>query len=134
MTGLPGLPAAPEAPSMRRMNQANDQCLFCRIVAGEIPASVVRESPKTVAFRDISPQAPTHVLVVPRDHHPDVASLAEADPEALAMLVTEAKAVAESAGLDAFRLVFNTGAEAGQSVFHVHGHVLGGRSLAWPPG
>lgn len=116
------------------MNQANDQCLFCRIVAGEIPASVVRESPKTVAFRDISPQAPTHVLVVPRDHHPDIASLAEADPEALAMLVTEAKAVAESAGLDAFRLVFNTGAEAGQSVFHVHGHVLGGRSLAWPPG
>jgi histidine triad (HIT) family protein len=116
------------------VNQPRNQCLFCRIVARDIPATVVRESPKTIAFRDISPQAPTHVLVVPREHHQDVGSLAVADPETLAELVTEAKAVAESEGLEAFRLVFNTGADAGQSVFHAHGHVLGGRSLSWPPG
>lgn len=119
---------------MRRVNQPSNQCLFCRIVAGEIPATVVRETPKTIAFRDISPQAPTHVLVIPRDHYPDVGSLAAADPEVLATLVSEAKAVADTAELDAFRLVFNTGAEAGQSVFHVHGHVLGGRPFSWPPG
>ena len=119
---------------MRRVNQPSTQCLFCRIVAGEIPATVVRESPSTIAFRDLSPQAPTHVLVIPREHHPDVGSLAEADPDALATLVSEAKAIAEAEGLEAFRLVFNTGAEAGQSVFHVHGHVLGGRPLSWPPG
>ena len=87
-----------------------------------------------VAFRDIDPQAPTHVLVIPRAHHADVADLAAADPEALAELVTEAAAVAADDGHADFRLVFNTGAEAGQSVFHVHGHVLAGRPLAWPPG
>lgn len=116
------------------MREVTNQCLFCRIVAGEIPATLVRESPRTITFRDISPQAPTHVLVVPRDHHPDVGSLAAADPAVLAEVVTEAREVAAGDGLEAFRLVFNTGAEAGQSVFHVHGHVLGGRKLSWPPG
>ncbi|TDE01306.1 histidine triad nucleotide-binding protein [Jiangella asiatica] len=109
-------------------------CLFCKIVAGEIPTNVVRESERTLAFRDVSPQAPTHVLVVPRDHHRDVAELAEAAPETLAELVSTAKAVADDEGIEAHRLVFNTGAEAGQSVFHVHGHVLGGRRMTWPPG
>lgn len=112
----------------------NDDCLFCRIVSGETPATLVRESERTVAFRDVSPQAPTHVLVVPRGHHTDVAALAAADPEALTELVSEAAAVAQGEGLSDYRLVFNTGAEAGQSVFHVHGHVLGGRQMGWPPG
>jgi histidine triad (HIT) family protein len=116
------------------IREVTTDCLFCRIVAGEIPATVVRESSKTLAFRDIYPQAPTHVLVVTREHHPDVGSLAAADPEMLAEVVTEARAVASDEGLEAFRLVFNTGAESGQSVFHVHGHVLGGRQMGWPPG
>jgi len=94
----------------------------------------MRESERVVAFRDVSPQAPTHVLVVTRDHHPNVAALASADPDTLVEMVAEAGAVAEADGLDAYRLVFNTGAQAGQSVFHVHGHVLGGRDMHWPPG
>lgn len=108
-------------------------CLFCRIVAGEVPAEVVAEDEHALAFRDISPQAPTHVLVVPRVHQPDVGSLAEADPEAAAGLVRLARRVAEDAG-GSYRLVFNTGADAGQTVFHCHGHVLAGRPLGWPPG
>lgn len=108
-------------------------CLFCRIVAGDVPAEVVAEDEHALAFRDISPQAPTHVLVVPRVHQPDVGSLAEADPEAAAGLVRLARRVAEDAG-GSYRLVFNTGADAGQTVFHCHGHVLAGRPLGWPPG
>lgn len=108
-------------------------CLFCRLVAGDIPADRVLERAGVLAFRDIAPQAPTHVLVIPRAHHPDVAALA-ADPALLAELVTAADAVARDEGLPGYRMVFNTGAEAGQSVFHVHAHVLGGRALSWPPG
>lgn len=106
-------------------------CLFCRIVAGEIPATVVRESDRTLAFRDIAPQAPTHVLVVPRDHHRDVASLAAADPALAVDLITEAHAVASAEGIaeGGYRLVFNTGDDAGQTVHHVHVHVLGGQPL-----
>ena len=109
-------------------------CLFCRVVAGDLPATVVRESAGTVAFRDHNPKAPTHVLVVPRVHYQTVGALAATDPALLAELVREAAAVADADGLDAHRLVFNTGAGAGQSVFHVHGHVLGGRPMRWPPG
>jgi histidine triad (HIT) family protein len=111
-------------------------CLFCRIVAGEIPATVVRETADTLAFRDVNPQAPTHVLVVPREHYPDAGALAEADPELTAKVLTEAAAVAADDGIDerGYRIVFNTGAGAGQTVFHTHAHVLGGRSLTWPPG
>jgi histidine triad (HIT) family protein len=108
-------------------------CLFCRIVAGEIPAAVVRDSERTVAFRDINPQAPVHVLVIPREHHSDVGELA-GDPDLLAAVLREAAAVAGDEGLDSYRVVFNTGAGAGQTVFHVHAHVLGGRGLTWPPG
>jgi histidine triad (HIT) family protein len=109
-------------------------CLFCRVVAGEIPATVVRESATTIAFRDINPQAPTHVLVIPRAHHENVASLAN-DAELLVDVVTEARAVAEQEGVaDGWRLLFNTGESAGQTVFHVHAHVLGGRAMGWPPG
>ncbi|AYY15602.1 histidine triad nucleotide-binding protein [Actinobacteria bacterium YIM 96077] len=109
-------------------------CLFCKIVAGDIPATVVRESQRTLAFRDISPQAPTHVLVIPKAHHQDAPSLAADDPSAMVEIINEGAAVAKEEGLESFRLVFNTGAEAGQSVFHTHAHVLGGRALAWPPG
>ena len=109
-------------------------CLFCKVVAGEIPAEVVHEGERVLAFRDINPQAPTHVLVVPREHHRDVAALAEADPQTLAELARTAERIARDEGHDSFRLVFNTGEGSGQSVFHVHGHVLGGRDFTWPPG
>jgi histidine triad (HIT) family protein len=107
------------------------ECLFCKIVAREVPATIVRESERTVTFRDINPQAPTHVLVIPKDHHPDVVSLARADPAVAADLLAAAAAVAEAEGLlgDGFRLLFNTGRHAGQEVLHVHGHVLGGAPL-----
>lgn len=109
-------------------------CLFCRIVAGEVPADLVASDERVLAFRDVMPQAPLHVLVVPRAHHVDVGALAVADPEALIALVQMGSAIAAAQARGQFRLVFNSGPEAGQSVFHVHGHVLGGRSLTWPPG
>ncbi len=111
------------------------ECLFCRIVSGGVPASRVLESPRTVSFRDISPQAPTHVLVVPKEHYPDLAALA-ADGSLLAELTGQAAKVAEAEGIAGrgYRVVFNTGLDAGQTVPHVHAHVLGGRALSWPPG
>ena len=115
------------------MPTTEPDCLFCRIVAGEVPATLVAESPTAIAFRDIDPQAPVHVLVVPRDHHPDVVALAAADPAALAEVVRLAHEVAAEACGGQFRLVLNTGAEAGQSVGHVHAHVLGGTRLGWSP-
>jgi len=114
----------------------SSDCLFCRIVAREIPAEIVHETDATLALRDINPQAPTHVLVITKAHHPDVAELAATDPDGLTALHRTAAAVAAGEGVDrsGWRLVFNTGADAGQSVPHVHGHVLGGRYLEWPPG
>lgn len=118
------------------MAQRQADCLFCKIVAEEVPATKVRETERTVAFRDINPQAPTHVLVIPKDHHQNVAELASADGDLLAEMLREAHAVAEGDGVvdTGYRLVFNTGPGAGQTVQHVHAHVLGGRSLNWPPG
>jgi histidine triad (HIT) family protein len=109
-------------------------CLFCRIVSGEIPADVVASSEVAVAFRDVNPQAPLHVLVVPRTHAADAAALAGAEPATVAALVGLAHQVATEAGHDSYRLVLNTGADAGQTVFHAHLHLLAGRSLTWPPG
>jgi histidine triad (HIT) family protein len=110
-------------------------CLFCKIVAGELPGDVVHESDTTVAFRDIDPQAPTHVLVVSRTHQPNMVALAEAEPDVAVDLFTAAGAVAKQEGLEeGYRLVLNTGAQAHQTVFHVHLHVLGGRPMGWPPG
>lgn len=109
-------------------------CLFCGIVAGEVPGDVVHTSERTVAFRDLDAQAPTHVLVVPKDHYADAAELAAADPDGMAELVATARTVAEADGHDSYRLVFNTGGEAGQTVFHTHLHVLAGRPMSWPPG
>jgi histidine triad (HIT) family protein len=110
-------------------------CLFCKIASGDVPATVVRETATTVAFRDINPQAPTHVLVIPRAHYPDAASLA-AEPALLADVIREAGEVAADEKIVApgYRVVFNTGAGAGQTVFHAHAHILGGRGLEWPPG
>jgi histidine triad (HIT) family protein len=110
-------------------------CLFCKFVSGEITADVVHETETTLAFRDINPQAPTHVLVVPRTHQPDAAALAANEPGVMVDLVRAAAAVAEQDGLsEGYRLVFNTGPQAGQTVFHVHCHLLGGRPMTWPPG
>jgi histidine triad (HIT) family protein len=108
-----------------------NDCLFCRIVAGEIPTTPVHETETTLAFRDINPQAPTHVLVIPKAHHADAAELAQADPELAGQVLAAAAAVADAEGLllDGFRIIFNTGRYAGQEVFHAHAHVLGGRSL-----
>ena len=116
------------------MAEAN--CLFCRLVAGDIPATIVRETERTVAFHDIDPQAPVHVLVIPRDHHADVAALAGADPGLLSEVVSEAVAVAADEGLveTGYRIVTNVGRDANQTVPHLHLHVLGGRRMAWPPG
>ena len=111
-------------------------CLFCKIVAGEIPADVVVDNDACVAFRDVNPQAPTHVVVIPKAHHPDLAAVAAADPELTGRLIATCTEVAGLEELEegGYRVVFNTGAGAGQTVFHVHGHVLGGRPMTWPPG
>jgi histidine triad (HIT) family protein len=110
-----------------------DDCLFCKIVAGEIPATKVYEDTDTLAFADLNPQAPTHVLLVPKRHFADIVELS-ADPEASAAVLRGIRGTADAAGLSEFRTVFNTGAQAGQTVFHVHAHVLGGRRMKWPPG
>ena len=111
-----------------------DDCLFCRIVRREIPAKLVAENEHAVAFRDIDPQAPTHVLVIPREH---VASLDSADdPALLGRLMLLAADIARREGIaqSGYRTVVNTNADAGQTVFHIHVHLLGGRRLGWPPG
>jgi histidine triad (HIT) family protein len=112
----------------------SSDCLFCRIVRREIPATIVREDEHTLAFRDIDPKAPTHVLVIPKTH---VASLDQADDAAtLGRLLLAAREIARSEGIDksGYRTVINTGADAGQTVHHVHLHLLGGRDMTWPPG
>lgn len=111
-------------------------CLFCRIVAGEIPATKVYEDDDVVAFEDIHPQAPMHVLVVPRTHVPTVNDLGPDHDRLVGTMVRTAAAIARERGYDGrgFRTVFNCNADAGQTVFHLHLHVLGGRSLTWPPG
>jgi histidine triad (HIT) family protein len=110
--------------------------LFCAIVAGEIPATTVLETDRILAFRDINPQAPTHVLVIPKTHYPDVAALAADDAALLGEVIGAVQQVAadDAVAESGYRVVFNTGAEAGQTVPHVHAHLLGGRSLTWPPG
>ncbi|MGH3328613.1 MAG: histidine triad nucleotide-binding protein [Streptomycetales bacterium] len=111
-------------------------CLFCKIVAGEIPATVIRENERLLVFQDINPQAPTHVLVVPKAHHRSVAEIASDDPELAAEILREAASVAAEEGVaePGYRIVINTGPAGGQTVDHVHAHVLGGRGMGWPPG
>ena len=115
------------------MTSTDADCLFCKIVAGEIPADVVARTDRAIAFKDIDPQAPVHVLVVPREHHGDVSVLAAADPALLADVVGLADQVAGDLADGQYRLIFNSGPRAGQSVFHVHGHVIAGARLGWSP-
>jgi histidine triad (HIT) family protein len=110
-----------------------EDCPFCKIIAGEIPATVVLDDADWLAFEDLDPKATVHVLVVPKRHLADIGELGS-DPAAAAALLAGIGAVARQLGLPAYRTVFNTGADAGQSVFHVHAHVLAGRNLTWPPG
>jgi histidine triad (HIT) family protein len=113
-----------------------DNCLFCRIIAGEIPAKKVFEDADVVAFNDINPQAPTHVLVIPRKHIPMLNDLSDEDNTTIGTTIVRASQIARQLGLhdDGYRLVVNNGEGAGQTVFHIHVHVLGGRPFAWPPG
>jgi histidine triad (HIT) family protein len=115
---------------------AEEDCIFCRIVAGDIPAQVVHQDEEILAFRDINAQAPTHILLIPREHVSSVAELDESQESLAGRLLLGARSVAESEGLVAsgYRLVVNHGAHGGQSVDHLHLHLLGGRALSWPPG
>ncbi len=113
------------------MTDPDPDCLFCKIVSGEIPADVVHTDDEVIAFSDIAPRAPTHVLVIPRRHIPDVHALTDADGDLLANLFAVVRTVADSAGLErGYRVVTNVGPESGQSVFHLHFHLLGGRPMA----
>ena len=111
-------------------------CLFCRIIAGEIPSSKVYEDEQLFAFNDINPQAPMHVLIVPRTHIATTNDLGGGDDALVGAMIRRAAAIAKERGYDGsgYRTVFNCNAQAGQAVFHLHLHVLGGRSMAWPPG
>jgi len=111
-------------------------CLFCRIVAGQIPATIVYQNDDVVAFRDITPQAPAHVLVVPRRHVASLNDLGPDDDALVGQMVRAAAAIAKDQGHAdrGYRTVFNCNADAGQTVFHIHLHLLGGRKMAWPPG
>jgi len=109
-------------------------CLFCKIASGEIPVEYVFESTNIFAINDISPQAPTHILIIPKAHHENAAELSAQAPAVLSEMHAAAAKIATDLKLDGYRSVFNTGASAGQSVFHAHLHSLGRRPFAWPPG
>jgi len=111
-------------------------CLFCAIASGQIPAKIVGENSRTIAFRDIDPQAPTHILVIPKKHYVDVAAVADAGAGLLDEMASLAHRVAVEEGIadSGYRLIFNSGPHAGQEVPHAHGHLIGGRPLTWPPG
>lgn len=115
---------------------SEQDCLFCKIIAGDIPADIVYQSDSAIAFRDINPQAPTHVLVIPRKHIATINDLGASDMDAVGGLYLAAKEIARQEGIadDGYRAVMNCNAGAGQTVFHIHLHVLGGRPLTWPPG
>jgi histidine triad (HIT) family protein len=114
----------------------NPDCLFCKIVAGQIPATLVHQDERVVAFKDINAQAPLHVLVVPRRHIATLNDLSPADDELVGSMFRAAAALAKAHGYDerGYRTVFNTNRDAGQTVFHIHLHLLAGRGLSWPPG
>ncbi len=114
----------------------SSSCLFCKIIAREIPGTIVAENEHAVAFRDIHPGAPTHVLVVPRKHFENLNDATEADAELIGRVLLLAREVAKAEGLvgKGYRVVINNGAGVGHSVFHLHVHLLGGRAMSWPPG
>jgi histidine triad (HIT) family protein len=109
-------------------------CIFCRIAAGTLPATIVHEDEHTVAFRDVNPEAPTHVLIIPREHVSSVSDLSDTSGCDAGRLLLAARDIAKALGIDSYRLVANTGPAAGQTVDHLHIHLLAGRSMAWPPG
>jgi len=108
-------------------------CVFCKIAAGEIPSKKVFEDGRMLAFEDINPQAPTHILLIPKKHYVDLHDSSE-DPALLGEILTRSAAIARERGIRDYRLVSNSGAKAGQAVFHLHFHILGGRQMGWPPG
>lgn len=118
------------------MNHTHADCLFCKILAGDIPADIIFESSSAIAFRDINPQAPTHALIIPRKHISTINDIEVGDREIVGSLFSAARAIARAEGLadDGYRAVMNCNEAAGQSVFHIHLHLLGGRPLSWPPG
>lgn len=109
-------------------------CLFCKIVAGQIPAEIVKKSERVIAFNDVAPVAPTHILIIPNKHYESMAQVALDDKTLAGEILQMAADLAASLGLDNYRMNVNTGTLAGQSVFHAHLHLLSGRSFAWPPG
>lgn len=111
-------------------------CLFCRLAAGEIPATIVYEDERVLAFKDLNPQAPTHILVIPRRHIPTLNDLSAEDDALVGEVTRRAAAIAKEQGLNdrGYRVLFNCNADAGQTVFHIHMHLVGGRKLGWPPG
>ncbi|MGI9272300.1 MAG: histidine triad nucleotide-binding protein [Woeseiaceae bacterium] len=113
-----------------------DDCLFCKILAGDIPADIVFESDDAIAFRDVNPQAPTHVLIIPRKHIATINDLDASDATLVGQLYLAAKQIAQDEGIaeDGYRVVMNCNEAAGQTVFHMHLHLLGGRQMGWPPG
>ncbi|MCW5205055.1 histidine triad nucleotide-binding protein [Desulfobulbus sp. N2] len=111
-----------------------EDCLFCKIIQGDIPSDKLYEDDEVLVFRDIAPTAPVHFLVIPKKHISGPSAVAEEDEQLMGKLIRIGNQIAKQEGIEQFRLVFNNGAEAGQTVFHIHMHVLGGRSLSWPPG
>lgn len=114
---------------------SSSDCLFCKIVAGEIPADIVYESDSAIAFRDINPQSPTHILIIPRKHIATMNDIGDDDVELVGSLSAVARDIARQEGIDdpGYRTVMNCNESAGQSVFHIHLHLLGGRAMGWPP-
>jgi histidine triad (HIT) family protein len=114
----------------------DSSCIFCRIAAREVPADILHASDTVVAFRDLTPQAPTHILVIPKEHIGSIVDIDDRHADVLADMIQAANHLAKTEGIDTggYRLVTNVGPDAGQSVFHLHLHLLGGRPMAWPPG
>lgn len=114
----------------------DQDCIFCKIIEKKIPAKLVHEDDLAIAFEDINPQAPTHILIVPKEHIPDIHSMKHVDQEKIGHLFLIAQNIAEKRGLEksGYRLVINNGRDAGQAVFHIHLHLLSGRAFSWPPG
>jgi len=118
------------------MSEETMNCLFCRIIAKQIPADILYENEKVLAFKDINPQAPVHILIIPKKHISRISDLEESDKDIISELIFIAKKLAEEKGIaeSGYRLVLNNNKDAGQAVFHIHLHLLGGRKLSWPPG
>jgi histidine triad (HIT) family protein len=111
-------------------------CIFCRIIRGEIPSNAVYEDDLIFAFEDINPQAPTHILIIPKEHYASLLDVPEQRSDLLGHILSKAREIARERGLDqsGFRIVLNTGRDSGQEVFHIHFHLFGGRRMTWPPG